>query len=921
MLVITANAGTSVFNFDRNGICAFYCTHKPFTRVSGFLISGAPNLAVRLNKKNEKKGLWMVGTSVLIYGTCNALSKRESDDRLVSGGGGGGGGGGSGVGILEEELEFQPAFDDYLKAMESIKSVEEKKHTLKWSRHKLKNESKGREASKGDKNMELKSRELLDEERRCKMEKCNEPNRKGAGANSREGRLNYSYKEKDVAESKDRLNVKHGSFNAKERWKPGGKRKGGRLSVNQTGTIESNIDDFNLIESTKVTNARESFEVLNGVSDESTYGVFEQGIEDPSEVFGKNEKASEGKKGLGDKHSHPVNGSFQLEKVGDGLMLQQGGKLARSRKTLLEGVNNSLDVERAAFKNFEESDDVVDKPRVSRKEMEERIQKLAKRLNAADVDMPEWSFSKMMRSARIRFSDHSILRVIQILGKLGNWRRVLQVIEWLQLRERFKSYRLRYIYTTALHVLGKARRPVEALNIFHTMQQQMSSYPDMVAYHSIAVTLGQAGHLKELFGVIDTMQSPPKKNFKSEVVGNWDPQLEPDIVVYNAVLNACAQRKQWEGAFWVLQHMKQRGQWPSTTTYGLIMEVMFACGKYNLVHEFFRKIQKSSVPNALAYRVLVNTLWKESKIDEAILAIQDMERRGIVGSAAIYYDLARCLCSAGRCQEALIQVEKICKVANKPLVVTYTGLIQACLDSGNIQNATYILNQMKDFCSPNLVTCNIMLKAYVEHGLFYEAKELFEKMSEDGNHINRRSDYKHRVLPDIYTFNVMLGACAQEKRWDDFVYIYGRMLNHGFHFNAKHHLQILLNATRAGKGELLETTWEHLTQANRIPPPALIKERFCMKLEKADYVSALSCIISLPLKELQVFSKSEWLNLFKSNSQRIGEDTILQLIEEANLIIARCDSPNPSLQNLLMSCEEFLTIQATVPRTILQCTR
>ena len=66
-------------------------------------------------------------------------------------------------------------------------------------------------------------------------------------------------------------------------------------------------------------------------------------------------------------------------------------------------------------------------------------------------------------------------------------------------------------------------------------QQQMSSYPDLVAYHSIAVTLGQAGHMKELFDVIDTMRSPPKKNFKTGALGAWDPRVEPDVVVYNAV--------------------------------------------------------------------------------------------------------------------------------------------------------------------------------------------------------------------------------------------------------------------------------------------------------------------------------------------------------------------------------------------------
>nr|TKR79651.1 hypothetical protein D5086_0000270190 [Populus alba] len=112
------------------------------------------------------------------------------------------------------------------------------------------------------------------------------------------------------------------------------------------------------------------------------------------------------------------------------------------------------------------------------------------------------------------------------------------------------------------------------------------------------------------------------------------------------------------------------------------------------------------------------------------------------------------------------QIEKICKVANKPLVVTYTGLIQACLDSGNIQNGVYIFNQMRNFCPPNLVTCNIMLKA-------------------------RRSDYKFRVIPDIYTFNTMLDASIAENRWDDFEYVYQKMLHHGFHFNANRHLRMV----------------------------------------------------------------------------------------------------------------------------------
>ncbi|MCL7048136.1 hypothetical protein MKW94_015128 [Papaver nudicaule] len=587
------------------------------------------------------------------------------------------------------------------------------------------------------------------------------------------------------------------------------------------------------------------------------------------------------------------------------------------RENLIKYEDDESDVgmERSAFKSFEVFTDIKGMPRVSRQEMEERIQNLAKWLNGADINLPEWMFSKMMRSAKIRFTDHSLLRVIQVLGRFGNWRRVLQVIEWFQSRERFKSHKPKYIYTAALDVLGKSKRPVEALNIFHAMRQERSSYPDLAAYHCIAVTLGQAGQMKELLDVIDCMRSPPNKKCKLGEFDEWDPRLEPDLVVYDAVLNACVRNKQWEGAFWVLQQLKEQSLQPSSTTYGLVMEVMLACEKYNLVHEFFRKVEKSSILKSSNYKILVNTLWKEGKTDEAVLAVKDMERRGIVGTASLYYDLARCLCSAGRCEEALMQIEKLCKVANKPLFVTYTGLIQACLDSGSVENGSYIFDQMHKFCSPNVVTYNIMLKGYLDHGLFEKAKDLFQQILNDCNQISSIADYKSRVVPDNYTFNTMLDACVAEKKWDDFTFVYQRMLQHGCHFNTKRHLKMLLEACRAGKGELLETTWKHLIQANRAPPTPIIKERFCMKLEKKDISGAISCITSTShqtTNELYAFSEKVWLYLFQNNSNRFQKDTLITLIHELNNIIAGSDRSNPILENLILSCKEFTMNGAAV---------
>lgn len=67
------------------------------------------------------------------------------------------------------------------------------------------------------------------------------------------------------------------------------------------------------------------------------------------------------------------------------------------------------------------------------------------------------------------------------------------------------------------------------------MQQGLSSYPDLAAYRCIAVTLGQAGLMKELFDVIDCMRAVPKKKFNLGPLQKWDPRIEPDLIVFNAV--------------------------------------------------------------------------------------------------------------------------------------------------------------------------------------------------------------------------------------------------------------------------------------------------------------------------------------------------------------------------------------------------
>jgi pentatricopeptide repeat protein len=134
-----------------------------------------------------------------------------------------------------------------------------------------------------------------------------------------------------------------------------------------------------------------------------------------------------------------------------------------------------------------------------------------------------------------------------------------------------------------------------------------------------------------------------------------------------------------------------------------------------------------------------------------------------------------------------LQIDKICKVAKKPMVVTYTGLIQTCIDSNNIENARYIFNQMQNFCAPNIVTCNVMLKLYKEHKMFDEAHGLFNEV------------ISGKVVPNKFTFNTMMEACVENGKFEEFERVFLQMLHHGHHFDVQRHLKMVVEAFRAGK--------------------------------------------------------------------------------------------------------------------------
>lgn len=498
----------------------------------------------------------------------------------------------------------------------------------------------------------------------------------------------------------------------------------------------------------------------------------------------------------------------------------------------------------------------------------EAIRFLVDRLSATDLSLRDWKFGWLMKKSGLQFTERQLLKIVERLGATGNWRHALSVVDWAFNSKSHRQIKSRFVYTKLLAVLGKARRPYEALRIFNVMRGDCHIYPDMAAYHSIAVTLGQAGLLKELINVIECIgQKPSKKVMRRK---NWDP-LEPDLVIYNAVLNACVAAHQWKGVFWVFEQLRVKALRPNGASYGLAMEVMLQSGKYDLVHKYFDKMRKmGEATKALTYKVIVRAYWEEGKVNEAIKAVRDMEQRGIVGTACVYYELACCLCNNQRWQEAIMEVEKLKKLPHiKPLPVAFTGMIISAMDGGHVDDCISIFEHMKYHCTPNIGTINAMLKVYGKSDMFSKAKELFEEIKEEKSNTN--------MCPDVYTYRTMLEASASTHQWEYFEYLYKEMVLCGYQLDHCKHSWLLVEASRAGKCHLLEHAFYTILEAEEIPSQPLFSEMVCQATAKNDYERAVTIVNTMAHAPFKV-SEQQWKDLFDKNGDRISTNSLGKLL-------------------------------------------
>lgn len=237
----------------------------------------------------------------------------------------------------------------------------------------------------------------------------------------------------------------------------------------------------------------------------------------------------------------------------------------------------------------------------------------------------------------------------------------------------------------------------------------------------------------------------------------------------------------------------------------------------------------------------------------------------------------------------MLQVEKLKQIPlTKPLEYTFTGMMLASYDGGYIYECISIFESMKDHCTPNIGTVNVMLKVYGRCDMFGKAKDLFETTKASQTFGHEHSSLK----ADAYTYSSMLEACASAQQWEYFEYVYREMALSHYHLDLRKYAWLLIKASRAGKPYFLEHAFDSILERGEVPDVQLFAEAISQYIAQRDFGRTLQLLNIMSDASIDV-NELQWCNVLQKNVHLFSMDVLQDLLKY--LCTRNTISKNPAL--------------------------
>ncbi|KAL5715682.1 hypothetical protein ACHQM5_017469 [Ranunculus cassubicifolius] len=225
--------------------------------------------------------------------------------------------------------------------------------------------------------------------------------------------------------------------------------------------------------------------------------------------------------------------------------------------------------------------------------------------------------------------------------------------------------------------------------------------------------------------------------------------------VYNSLLFALCQVKNFQAAYALIRRMIRKGGVPDKRTYSILVNGWCSSGKLKEAQDFLEEMSRKGFnPPVRGRDLLIEGLLNAGYLESAKGLVRKMTKEGFLPDISTFNSLLEAICNAGEVEFCITLLHDVCKLGLFPDISTYKVMIPAASKLGRMDEAFRLLYcSIEDGHKPFPSLYAPILKGLCRVGQFDDAFSFFSDMKAQGHPPNR----------PVYT--MLIKMCARGGRF------------------------------------------------------------------------------------------------------------------------------------------------------------
>ncbi|CAD5166875.1 unnamed protein product [Musa acuminata subsp. malaccensis] len=303
------------------------------------------------------------------------------------------------------------------------------------------------------------------------------------------------------------------------------------------------------------------------------------------------------------------------------------------------------------------------------------------------------------------------------------------------------------VFAALIRAHGRARRPLDALRLFHDAPRLLLLRPSNRSYTALLAVLVAHNRLDLASRLFAGMRAAG---------------VPPSVASYNVLLKAhctdAGSGADVDAALRVFRRLPDRGCPPDSCSYNTVIDGLCKHGRIGEAKQLLEEMSdKDCSPTVVTYTTLIHGMCRSGSLDEAIEMFDEMTKRGIKPNVFTYSSLVDGLCKGGRSLKAVTLLDRMVSERCQPNAITYSALINGLCKEGRLGEALEILDRMRlQGKKPDVGLFGKLIDGLCESGRAQEAANYLDEMVLSGITPNRVTWNLHVRINNT----VVVGLCA-----------------------------------------------------------------------------------------------------------------------------------------------------------------